>query len=98
MITNKITNIKKKRLEKNPRALVFDGAVSEDYRYIPVAYRHSCTEMIFRHNPKATKEEIYSEYDRCMKLASQHNYPSKAILSAICYGYLCPEDINNEKK
>jgi len=32
MITNKITNIKKKRLEKNPRALVFDGAVSEDCR------------------------------------------------------------------
>ena len=32
-----------------------------------------------------------------MKLASQHNYPSKAILSVICYGYFCPEDINNKK-
>ena len=66
--------------------------------YIPMAYRQACLDIVKRHNPKATKEEIVSEFERCMHLAKQHNYPSKAILSTICYGYFCPTDLNNEIK
>ena len=64
--------------------------------YIPMAYRQACLDIVKRHNPKATKEEIVSEFERCMHLAKQHNYPSKAILSTFCYGYFCPTDLNNE--
>ena len=66
--------------------------------YIPMAYRQACLDIVKRHNPKATKEEIVSEFERCMHLAKQHNYPSKAILSTFCYGYFCPTDLNNEIK
>ena len=66
--------------------------------YIPMAYRQACLDIVKRHNPKASKEEIISEYERCLQLARQHNYPSKALLSLFCYGYFCPRDLNNEIK
>ncbi len=66
--------------------------------YIPMAYRQACLDIIKRHNPKATKEEIVSEFERCMHLAKQHNYPSKVLLSLFSYSYFCPSDLNNEIK
>ena len=66
--------------------------------YIPMAYRQACLDIVKRHNPKASKEEIVSEYERCLQIAKQHNYPTKALLSLFCYGYFCPRDLNNEIK
>ena len=66
--------------------------------YIPMAYRQACLDIVKRHNPKASKEEIVSEYERCLQIAKKHNYPSKALLSLFCYGYFCPRDLNNEIK
>ena len=53
--------------------------------YIPMAYRQACLDIVKRHNPKASKEEIVSEYERCLHIAKKHNYPSKALLSLFCY-------------
>ena len=66
--------------------------------YIPMAYRQASLDIVKRHNPKASKEEIVSEYERCLQIAKQHNYPTKALLSLFCYGYFCPTDLNNEIK
>ena len=64
--------------------------------YIPMAYRQACLDIVKRHNSKASKEEIVSEYERCLQIAGKHNYPSKALLSVFCYSYFCPTDLNNE--
>ena len=61
-----------------------------------MAYRQACLDIVKRHNPKASKEEIVSEYERCLQIAKKHNYPSKALLSVFCYSYFCPTDLNNE--
>lgn len=66
--------------------------------YVPVAYLQACFDIVRRHNPRASKEEIYAEYDRCLQLAKKHNFPTKAILSLFCYGYFCPSDINIKKE
>ena len=66
--------------------------------YIPMAYRQACLDIVKRHNPKATKEEIVSEFERCLQIAKKHNYPTKALLSLFCYSYFCPNDLNNEIK
>ena len=66
--------------------------------YIPMAYRQACLDIVKRHNPKASKEEIVSEYERCLQIAGKHNYPSKALLSVFCYSYFCPTDLNHEIK
>ena len=66
--------------------------------YIPMAYRQACLDIVKRHNPKASKEEIDSEYERCLQIAGKHNYPSKALLSVFCYSYFCPTDLNHEIK
>ena len=66
--------------------------------YIPMAYRQVCLDIVKRHNPKASKEEIVSEYERCLQIAKKHNYPSKALLSVFCYSYFCPTDLNQEIK
>ena len=66
--------------------------------YIPMAYRQACLDIVKRHNPKASKEEIISEYERCLQIAQKHNYPSKALLSVFCYSYFCPTDLNHEIK
>tara|TARA_B100000315_G_scaffold236175_1_gene251722 strand:- start:76 stop:555 length:480 start_codon:yes stop_codon:yes gene_type:complete len=63
-----------------------------------MAYRQACLDIVRRHNPKTSKQEIYSEFEWCLQLARQHNYPSKALLSLFCYGYFCPTDLNNEIK
>ena len=66
--------------------------------YIPMAYRQACLDIVKRHNPKASKEEIVSEYERCLQIAKKHNYPTKALLSLFCYSYFCPTDLNHEIK
>ena len=66
--------------------------------YIPLSYRQACFDIVKRHNPRASKEEIYSEFDRCLQLAKKHNFPTKALLSLICYDYFCPSDIQEAKK
>ena len=66
--------------------------------YVPLAYRQACFDIVRRHNPSASKEEIYAEYDRCLQLAKKHNFPTKAILSMFCYSYFCPSDITFEKE
>ena len=66
--------------------------------YIPMAYRQACLDIVKRHNPKASKEEIVSEYERCLQIAQKHNYPSKALLSVFCYSYFSPSDLNHEIK
>ena len=66
--------------------------------YIPMAYRQACLDIVKRHNPKASKEKIISEYERCLKIAKRHNYPSKALLSVFCYSYFSPSDLNHEIK
>ena len=63
-----------------------------------MAYRQACLDIVKRHNPKASKEEIVSEYERCLQIAKKHNYPSKALLSVFCYSYFCPTDLNHEIK
>ena len=85
----KVINLKdyKEKKEKlEPRTFV----------YIPMAYRQACLDIVKRHNPKASKEKIISEYERCLQIAKKHNYPSKALLSVFCYSYFCPTDLNNE--
>ena len=63
-----------------------------------MAYRQACLDIVKRHNLKASKEEIVSEYERCLQIAGKHNYPSKALLSVFCYSYFCPTDLNHEIK
>jgi len=63
-----------------------------------MAYRQACLDIVKRHNPKASKEKIISEYERCLKIAKRHNYPSKALLSVFCYSYFSPSDLNHEIK
>ena len=77
---------KKEKLEPRP------------FVYIHMAYRQACLDIVKRHNPKASKEEIVSEYERCLHIAGKHNYPSKALLSVFCYSYFCPTDLNHEIK
>ena len=64
--------------------------------YIPMAYRQACLDIVRRHNPKASKQEIYFEFERCLEIAKHHNYPSKALLSTMCYGYFCTDDVQLE--
>ena len=52
--------------------------------YIPMEYRQACLDIVKRNNPEASKEEIVSEYERCLHIAKKHNYPSKALLSVFC--------------
>ena len=87
----KVINLKdyKEKKEKlGPRTFI----------YIPMEYRQACLDIVKRHNPKASKEEIISEYKRCLQLTRQHNYPTKSLLSLFCYGYFCPSDLNHETK
>ena len=87
----KVINLKdyKEKKEKlEPRTFV----------YIPIVYRQACLDIVKRHNTKASKEEILSEYEHCLQIAKKHNYPSKALLSVYCYSYFCPTDLNHEIK
>ena len=87
----KVINLKdyKEKKEKlEPRTFV----------YVPMAYRQACLDIVKRHNPRASKEEILSEYERCLQIAKKHHYPSKALLSLFCYSYFCPTDLNHEIK
>ena len=63
-----------------------------------MAYRQACLDIVKRHNPKVSKEEIVSEYERCLQIAKKLNYPSKALLSLFSYSYFCPNDLNHETK
>ena len=84
----KVINLKDYREQK-------EKLENRTFIYIPMSYRQACLDIVRCHNPKASKQEIYSEFDRCMHLAKKHNYPTKVILSVICYGYFCPSDIMN---
>ena len=61
-----------------------------------MAYRQACLDIVRRHNPKASKQEIYFEFERCLEIAKHHNFPSKALLSTMCYSYFCPDDVQLE--
>ena len=87
----KVINLKDYREQK-------EKLKNRTFIYIPMAYRQACLDIVRRHNPKASNQEIYSEFEWCLQLARQHNYPSKALLSLFCYGYFCPTDLNNEIK
>ena len=69
---------------------------ARNFIYIPMAYRQSCLDIVRRHNSTASKQEIYFEFERCLEIAKHHNFPSKALLSTMCYGYFCPDDIQLE--
>ena len=66
--------------------------------YIPITYVQAIFDIVKRHHPNGSKEEIKSEFERCKKIAIDKNFPSKALLSTLCYGYFCPSDLEIEEK